>query len=72
MKRAEKNVCDIEGLSGLEKMGGGRGGLNKVQEKGDKFGKWVVRRVKIVFVVGVIIFKVNAVLKMPNVIIVGR
>ena len=29
MVRAEKNVCDIEGLSGLEKMEG----LNKVQEK---------------------------------------
>ena len=29
MVRAEKNICDIEGLSGLEKMEG----LNKVQEK---------------------------------------
>ena len=29
MVRAEKNVCDIAGLSGLEKMEG----LNKLQEK---------------------------------------
>ena len=29
MVRAEKNICDIEGLSGLEKMEG----LNKLQEK---------------------------------------
>ena len=35
MKRAEKNVCDIEGSSGLEKMWEGE--LNKVQEKRDKF-----------------------------------
>ena len=33
MERAEKNVCDIEGSSGLEKMEG----LNKVQEKRNKF-----------------------------------
>ena len=33
MERAEKNVCDIEGSSGLEKMER----LNKVQEKCDKF-----------------------------------
>ena len=33
MERAEKNACDIEGSSGLEKMEG----LNKVQEKHDKF-----------------------------------
>ena len=35
MERAEKNVCDIEESSGLEKMEG----LNKVQEKRDKFGE---------------------------------
>ena len=33
MERAKKNVCDIEGSCGLEKMEG----LNKVQEKHDKF-----------------------------------
>ena len=33
MERAEKNSCNIEGLSALEKMEG----LNKVQEKRDKF-----------------------------------
>ena len=33
IERAKKNVCDIEGLSGLKKMEG----LNKVQEKHNKF-----------------------------------
>ena len=33
MERAEKNSCNIEGLSALEKMEE----LNKVQEKRDKF-----------------------------------
>ena len=33
MERAEKNICDIEGSSGLEKMKR----LNKVQEKRGKF-----------------------------------
>ena len=33
MERAEKNVCNIEGSSGLEKMEG----LNKVQKKHNKF-----------------------------------
>ena len=33
MERAKKNVFDIEGSSGLDKMEG----LNKVQEKRDKF-----------------------------------
>ena len=33
MERAKKNVCDIEGSSWLEKMEG----LNKVQEKHNKF-----------------------------------
>ena len=75
METAEKNICDIEELSRLEKMEG----LNKVQEKHDKFdeigrkkGLKIVMGHKIVFNVGVIIFKVNAVLKMPNVIVVGK
>ena len=58
-ERAEKNVYNIEASIGLKKMEG----LNKVQEKCNKCEKWVVRRVKIVFVAGVIIFKVNSVLK---------
>ena len=68
MERAEKNVYNIEGSSGLKKMEG----LNKVQEKRNKFEEMGRKKGQDRFCCGGNHFQSKCSFKMPNVIIVGK